>query len=276
MPPVRYVTVYGQRIAYYDLSNGPVLVLVHGFGTTSAIDWAQVIRPFAQHYRVIAVDNIGFGLSDKPDIAYTTQTFVDFLAQFLRELGIQHFYLAGESLGGQIAALYAAESDAPDSKIPRVDKLVLTDAAVFEPKATASAPQSDNHPVGLVPSTIEQYRKGIADFLFVNPAFASEAHAQDVYQLLLSYHSAPTAAALISQAGGTVAADHLRDHLKDIHVPTLIVWGENDKIIPIASADYIHRTITGSKLITVPQCGHAPGMEKPKEYLDIVLPFLAG
>src|ERR1035438_7792942 len=94
MPPVRYVSVYGQRMAYYDLSNGPVLVLVHGFGTSAAIDWAQVIRPLARHYRVIAIDNIGFGLSDKPNIAYTTQTFVDFLAEFLRELGITHFNLA--------------------------------------------------------------------------------------------------------------------------------------------------------------------------------------
>jgi pimeloyl-ACP methyl ester carboxylesterase len=134
MPPVRYVTVYGQRMAYYDLSNGPVLVLVHGFGTSAAIDWAQVIRPLAKHYRVIAIDNIGFGLSDKPNIAYTTQTFVDFLAEFLREMGVSHFNLAGESLGGQIAALYAAESAAPDSTIPKVDKLVLTDAVIFDPK----------------------------------------------------------------------------------------------------------------------------------------------
>ena len=274
MPPVRYVTVYGQRMAYYDLSNGPVLVLVHGFGTSGAIDWAQVIRPLAQHYRVIAIDNIGFGLSDKPNIAYTTQTFVDFLAEFLRELGITHFYLAGESLGGQISALYAAESAAPDAIIPKVDKLVLTDAVIFDPKGPVTWPPPDRMPSGLAPASVEEYRQGLAKGLFVNPAFATEAYARDVYQMLISYHSAPTAAALFSGAGGTAAQDYLRDHLKDIRIPTLVVWGSEDKIIPVTSGDYIHRTIAGSKYIAVPECGHAPGMEKPNVYVDAVVQFL--
>lgn len=275
MPPVRYVLVYGQRMAYYDLSNGPVLVLVHGLGTSSVIDWAQVFRQLSQHYRVIAVDNIGFGLSDKPSIAYSTQTFVDFLAQFIRELGIDHFNLAGESLGGQIAAMYAAESAAPDAKIPKVDKLILTDAAVYEAKAPTPGPPTNSRGVGLVPSTVEQYRKGLGNYLFVDPAFASVAYAQDVYQLLLSYHSAPTVEALMYGAGRSQTSDYLRDHLKDIQIPTLVIWGENDKLIPISNGEYVHRTIAGSKYVVVPRCGHAPGMEKPREYLDIVLPFLA-
>jgi 2-hydroxy-6-oxonona-2,4-dienedioate hydrolase len=274
MPPVRYVTVYGQRMAYYDLSNGPVLVLIHGFGTSAAIEWAQVIRPLSQHYRVIAIDNIGFGLSDKPNIAYTTQTFVDFLAEFLRELNITHFNLAGESMGGLIAALYAAESAAPGASIPIVDKVVLSDAAIFDPKGPVSWPPVDHKPTGLVPNSIEEYRQGLANGLFVNPAFATEAYARDVYQMLLTYHSAPTAAALFSGAGGTKSQDYLRDHLKDIRIPTLIIWGQNDKLIPVSSGDYIHQTIAGSKLIVVPECGHAPGMEKPAVYLENVLPFL--
>ena len=274
MPPVRYVMVYGQKMAYYDLSDGPVLVLIHGFGTSAAIDWAQVIRPLAQHYRVIAIDNIGFGLSDKPNIAYTTQTFVDFIAEFLRELGIHHFYLAGESMGGLIAALYAAESMASDSTASKVDKLVLSDAAIFDPKGPVTWPPKDHKPTGLVPSSVEDYRQGLADGLFFNPAFATKAYARDVYEMLMTYHSAPTAAALFSGAGGTKSEDYLRDHLKDIQIPTMIVWGQNDKIIPVSSGDYLHRTIAGSQLVVVPECGHAPGMEKPAVYLNAVVPFL--
>jgi pimeloyl-ACP methyl ester carboxylesterase len=274
MPPVRYVMVYGQKMAYYDLSNGPVLVLVHGFGTSAAIDWAQVIRPLSQHYRVIAIDNIGFGLSDKPNIAYTTQTFVDFIAQFLHELGISHFSLAGESLGGRIAALYAAESALPNATIPKVDKLVLSDAAIYDPKGPDSWPPSGRKLRGLLPSTVEQYRQGLASGLFVNPAFATEAYAQDVYQMLLSYHSAPTAEAITSGSGDIPANEYLRDHLQDIHIPTLIVWGHDDKLVPLASGDYIHKTVAGSRYVVVPECGHAPGMEKPSVYLDAVIPFL--
>lgn len=277
MPPVRYVMVYGQRMAYYDLSNGPVLVLVHGFGTSAAIDWAQVIRPLAKHYRVIAIDNIGFGLSDKPTISYTTQTFVDFLAEFLRELGITHFDLAGESMGGRIAALYAAESGAPDSTLPKVDKVVLSDPAIFDPKGPDSwPPQPGRRLTGLVASTVEQYRQGLADALFADhPSFATEAYARDVYQMLLTYHSGPAAEALVSGSAAAAARNDLRDRLQEIQIPTLIIWGQNDKLIPVSNGDYIHQTIAGSKYVVVPACGHAPGMELPDAYLDAVLPFLA-
>ena len=273
MPPVRYVMVYGQRMAYYDLSNGPVLVLVHGFGTSAAIDWAQVIRPLSKHYRVIAIDNIGFGLSDKPNIAYTTQTFVDFLAEFLREMGITHFYLAGESLGGQISAIYAAEA-AADATMPRVDKLVLGDAVIFDPNGPVAWPPPGTRPSGAAPATVEQYRQGLANWLFFNPALATEAYATDVHQMLMTYHSEPTAEALFSGSRGTVGLDYLRDHLKDIRIPTLVIWGHDDKITPVAGGDYVHRTIAGSQYVVVPECGHAPGMEKPSVYLDAVIPFL--
>jgi pimeloyl-ACP methyl ester carboxylesterase len=178
-------------------------------------------------------------------------------------------------MGGQIAALYAAESAAPDATLSKVDKLILSDAAIFDPKGPTTWPPTDPKPRGLVPTSLEEYRQGLADGLFFNPAFATEAYARDVYEMLLTYHSAPTAAALFSGAGGTRAQDYLRDHLKDIRIPTLIVWGRNDKIIPVTSGDYIHRTIAGSELVVVPECGHAPGMEKPGVYLNAVIPFLS-
>jgi 2-hydroxy-6-oxonona-2,4-dienedioate hydrolase len=121
---------------------------------------------------------------------------------------------------------------------------------------------------------VEEYRQGLAHGLFVNPAFATDAYARDVYQMLISYHSGPTAVSLFSGAGGTKAQDYLRDHLKDIHIPTLVVWGSEDKVIPVSSGDYIHRTIAGSEYVVVPECGHAPGMEKPSVYVELLVPFL--
>jgi pimeloyl-ACP methyl ester carboxylesterase len=114
----------------------------------------------------------------RPNIAYTTQTFVDFIAEFLREQGIHHFYLAGESMGGLIAALYAAESAAPDATISKVDKLVLSDAAIFDPKGPTTWPPTDQKPRGFVPSSVEEYRQGLADGLFFNPAFATVCFRQ--------------------------------------------------------------------------------------------------
>lgn len=142
MPPERFTTVFGQKIAYYDISNGPVLVLVHGYGTSATIDWGQVIRPLSEQYRVIAIDNIGFGDSAKPAIAYTMQTYVDFLAEFLRQMNIKHFYLDGESMGGGIVELYAIEAAQPGSNLPQVDKLIMSDPAAPVPSTPSDEARS--------------------------------------------------------------------------------------------------------------------------------------
>jgi len=71
LPPVKSVQVFGQEIVYYDAGTGPVVVLVHGFSTQARFDWGNVILPLARHHRVIALDQIGFGRSDKPQIDYS-------------------------------------------------------------------------------------------------------------------------------------------------------------------------------------------------------------
>ena len=276
MPPIRYVSVYGQRIAYYELGEGKTLVLLHGLGVSAAIDWAQVIRQLSLHYRVIAVDMIGFGNSDKPNIDYTSQTFVDFLAGFLQDLGVKHFYLAGESMGGGIVALYAAESAQPDSDLPKVDKAIITDGAVFNPNSPPP-PSTRNVPASLiyVPSTVKDYRDSLVKVLFTNhPSYASDAYSRDVYQLLMGYHSASTIQAMIARPGVSLDSDYIHQHLKDINIPTLIIWGKEDGVIPSIQGDYIHSVITDSKYVVIPDCGHAPAIEMPNAYLREVLAFL--
>jgi pimeloyl-ACP methyl ester carboxylesterase len=133
LPAKHSVPVFGQKIAYYDTGSGPVVVLVHGFGSQARFDWGNVILPLAKQHRVLALDQIGFGSSDKPFIDYSIQTYVDFLGEFLRTLNIHEFTLVGESLGGWISALYTIESLAPENTgphaLPRPQRLILEDAA---------------------------------------------------------------------------------------------------------------------------------------------------
>ena len=137
LPAKKNVAVFGQRIAYYDAGSGPVVVLVHGFASEARFDWGNVILPLAKRHRVIALDQIGFGASEKPLIDYSIQTYVDFLGEFLRVLKVKEFTLAGESLGGWISALYTIEALAPENQgvfaLPRPGKLVLEDAAGMAP-----------------------------------------------------------------------------------------------------------------------------------------------
>ena len=113
LPMKKTVPVFGQRIAYYDTGSGPVVVLVHGFASEARFDWGNVILPLARRHRVIALDQIGFGASEKPLIDYSIQTYVDFLGEFLRVLKVKEFTLVGESLGGWISALYTIEALGP-------------------------------------------------------------------------------------------------------------------------------------------------------------------
>src|ERR1700741_2253969 len=110
-PADKTIMVFGQAIHYFDMGSGPVVVLLHGLGSRKD-DWLPVLEP----------QQSVFGKSEKPLLDYSVQTYVDFLHEFLRQLKVEKASLVGESLGGWIAALYAAENGGGAHLIP-VDKL---------------------------------------------------------------------------------------------------------------------------------------------------------
>src|SRR5580704_3421526 len=110
LPARRSVAIFGQRIEYYDVGAGPTVVLLHGLGSSAKGDWGACIMRLSAHHRVLAPDQLGFGASDKPMIDYGIQTWVDVLGEFLRVEGARDFALAGESLGGWIAAQYTIQA----------------------------------------------------------------------------------------------------------------------------------------------------------------------
>jgi pimeloyl-ACP methyl ester carboxylesterase len=283
MPAVRFTQTLGETIAYYELGEGPALVLIHGSGVSAAIDWGQVIRSLSQHYRVIALDLIGHGQSSKPNLAYTYETYVSFVGEFLQDLGITHCYLAGESMGGGIVTLYAIEAAQPGSGLPKVDKLVITDGAVPVPgkwppapgpQAAANLYRSTGHGV----ATWQDYKTLLNRGLFVDPSYATDEYAKDAWKLVMSYQNGAAqwlAAPPDSPAALAVNALY-QEHLKDIKAPTLIVWGENDVLIPVANTEYIHGAIAGSRVLVYPKTGHAPAVEHPQKYVEDVRRFLDG
>src|SRR5215470_5764268 len=110
------VLVFGQKIQYVEAGSGPTVILLHGLGGSSQV-WNFNIGPLAEKYHVVVPDQIGFGKSDKPLVNYRIRTYVDFLDQFCKQLKIEKATLVGNSMGGWIAATFAAAF--PD----RVDKL---------------------------------------------------------------------------------------------------------------------------------------------------------
>ena len=107
MPPEKVVEILGQHIHYYEAGEGDTIILLHGLGASADI-WAANIPALSPHYHVVVPDQLGFGNSDKPPIEYKIQTWVEFLDLFMQALNIPKATVVGNSLGGWIAADFAA------------------------------------------------------------------------------------------------------------------------------------------------------------------------
>jgi triacylglycerol lipase len=266
LPPKKTVRVFGQRIAYYDVGDGPVLVLLHGFASEARFDWGDVILPLAMSHRVIALDEIGFGASSKPAIDYSIQTYVDFLGEFLRILKITQFDLAGESFGGWTAALYTIEALSPNNTgafaLPKPERLVLEDAAGISATPPMIIP---------VAGTIADAR-GIA-IIFYDKSKVTDEFVRESFTMKLQANDGGTQRSLSSNP--RLWGELVGGRLSAINIPTLVVWGGNDEIVPLDHGRVFAAGIAGAKLEIIPECGHVPSLEKPEAFLSVVLPFLA-
>ena len=261
-PQDKTITVFGQSIHYFDMGSGPVVVLLHGLGSRKE-DWVPVLEPMAQKYRLLVPDQIGFGRSDKPLLDYSIQTYVDFLNEFLRQLKVEKASLVGESLGGWIAGLYAVEISGGAHMIP-VERLVLVDAAGLK---------QDTPIPDLNPSSLAAMR-GVMEAVFYDTSWVNEDALRKIFTDKLAVHDGYTVRSFLGNP--TREKERLDDRLASIKVPTLVVWGRQDKLLPIASGERYAAGIAGAKLVSFEKCGHDPPIEKTEEFLAAVVAFLGG
>ena len=260
MPAERTVGVFGETIHYWDAGSGPVVVLLHGLGDRKD-SWLRVLTEMSTTHRMIAPDQIGFGKSDKPLLDYCVQTYVDFLNEFLHQLNVQKASLVGESLGGWIAALYTAES-ASDAKMVPVEKLVLVDAAGLEQHS--SVPD-------LNPSTLEQMRH-VMELVFYDTSWLNDAALHRIFTDKLSVNDGYTVHAILSNP--RINSERVDNRLGDIKAPTLVVWGQQDQLVPLEMGQKYASGIAGAKLVTYDKCGHVPPAEHTAEFVKALSEFL--
>jgi pimeloyl-ACP methyl ester carboxylesterase len=267
LPAQKSIPVFGQKIVYYDAGTGPVVVLVHGFGSQARFDWGNVINQLAEHHRVIALDQIGFGSSDKPFIDYSVQTYVDFLGEFLRTLKVDRFTLAGESLGGWISALYTIEaldkSNTGPYALPVPTKLILEDAA-----GVVSIKDALSHIA--VPGTLADVR-GVA-IVFHDKSRVTDDFVRENFALQLKANDGFTKRSFANNP--KTDSEVVADRIKTITIPTLVIWGGDDELIPIAQGRAYAAGIPGAKFVVIPECGHGPSVEKPADFIAAAIPFI--
>ena len=259
----KYATVFGAKIHYLEAGSGPVVILLHGLGGSSA-NWAPTISPLAKKYRVLVPDQIGFGKSDKPMLNYRVSTLVDFLDGFYKQAGVQKASLVGNSLGGFTAAAFAIAH--PE----KVEKLVLVDAAGFAVTGDLD-PKVLN---GLNPSTRQQVKDLLSLVFYDNRQFSSDMAVDVFLASRVTAGDQYTIQRFIDSIGR--GEDMLDGKLGAIKQPTLIIWGREDRLTQLAMGQRFNKEIGGSQLFIIEKCGHVPQLEKPAEFNAGLLKFLAG
>jgi len=259
MPTEKTVQVFGQKIVFYEAGAGPNVILIHGLGA-DASSWMFNIAALSEKYHVLALDQIGFGRSSKPLVDYKIGTFVDFLREFMRVLGIPKTTLVGSSLGGWIAADFTARN--PEM----VEKLVLVGAAGIKPTG-------DPKPaVDLNPATLEGTRRVLESIVY-DKRWVNDQMVQQAFEKRLRTSDGYTIERVL--AGVFAGNQYLDDKLGSIHAPTLVVWGRNDELTPLSSGERFQKGIAGAKIVVFDQCGHIPQMEQAAEFNRTLLEFLA-
>lgn len=257
------ITVFGAKIRYLEAGDAakPTVILLHGLGA-NAESWQFNIAAIAANYHVIAPDQVGFGKSDKPLIKYRVGTFVDFLDKFMSELKIEKATLIGNSMGGWVSALMAV-------KYPnRVEKIVLADAAGLLPSGEINFDEIYQ----LNNSTRDEIRANLKR-IFANQAYSqNEAIVEQFMTARITTGDGYTINSLIESIKRK--EDFVDARLGEIKKPTLIIWGKQDGLIPVADAATFNKGIAGSQIIVFDQCGHVPQVEKAADFNKEVLKFL--
>ncbi|MEZ5427410.1 MAG: alpha/beta hydrolase [Pyrinomonadaceae bacterium] len=268
-----FAEVDGATVHYQEFGDPsrPTLILIHGY-TASTHVWRTVAPMLAEmDFHVIAVDLLGFGYSDKPAwFDYTIDSQARMVMRLMNVLGIGQATLVGSSYGGAVASILTL--DYPE----RVSKLVLVSAVCND--------EAKNNPL-LRLATVPGVGEVLAPFLLdskallkyrMNETFAPENKHLVTQERVDSVHRPLSAAdahhSVLKSARRWRAGRVQRDaHLID--QPTLLIWGEDDSVIPIHNGFKLHREILNSRFVVFRQCGHIPSEEAPDNFVEIVTAF---
>jgi triacylglycerol lipase len=260
----KQVELFGQKIYYLEAGSGPEVILLHGLGGDKG-NWRMTLPVLAARFHVYAPDQIGFGQSDKPQINYRVATLVDFLNAFYKKVGISKATLVGNSLGGWVAMDFALQY--PD----KVNRLVLVDSGGYSFKRTGGVAPAREVLLGLNPSSLAGTKQLMA-IVFHNKAFSTDAVAEQVFTEHLRKNDGYTINRFVDSI---LRGDDVVDgKLGAIKTPTLIVWGRDDMLIPLATAKALAEDIAGSQTVVLDECGHVPQVECAAPFNDALVKYL--
>ena len=266
-----FIETNSGRAAFIQAGSGPLLILLHGLGTSSET-WLPTIRELADRFTVIAPDLVGHGRSSGAPLRGSVEPLVKALDDLCAELGLESAAVAGHSLGGLVAVRFAL------SHPGRVSHLVLVDAGGIGEEMSwllrlAAIPLLGKLVFG--PSRL--WLKHYNDRLFVPPGNVDT-------NLLRSIHRSRTlhvtagfmrrAVGLSADLLGPVESAYLLPRLGEIAAPVLVLWGEQDRLFPVEQLESVRETCPQVEIHTFPDVGHWPYAEVPDEFNAALIEFL--
>jgi pimeloyl-ACP methyl ester carboxylesterase len=272
----RHVSIHGHDVGFRLAGEGDAVVLVHGMAGSSDT-WRAVIGPLARTHRVLAPDLLGHGESAKPTGDYSLGAYASGLRDLMGVVGIERATVVGNSLGGGVAMQLAYQH--PEL----VERLVLVDSGGLGREVSwilraLTLPAAEYVMPLVFPSFVRRW--GDAVDRFVSSHGWSAPHVAEIWHAYGSLTEVEnrqafvrTLRAVIDPGGQTVSA---RDRLYlAAAVPTMVVWGEDDPIIPVEHAYQAHQAMPGSRLEVMAGVGHFPQVERPRAFLELVEDFMS-
>lgn len=271
----RWVSVQGYRLRYIEAGRGPAALLLHGFAGSSD-DWRPTVELLARAgYRAVAIDCLGFGESDKPaDAPYSLELIAGLYAEALGRLGVGRAAIVAHSMGGKYAlatamlhprlisglALAASDGFAEASPLTRLGGWPLVGAGLIWLSARPRLVR------GMLSAAFYAPAGHVTDELVgrARAAFLGPANRRALTALSRRYDATD------------LRASGLRARLGELRAPALLIWGEEDRIFPVAHGRVAAAEIPGARLLTIPRCGHFPQLEAARLFHGALLGFLAG
>lgn len=240
-----------KGLRFVDEGQGQVLFLLHGlFGALS--NWEGVVNRFSRNYRVVIPM---LPIYEMPIREAGLDGLRQFVEDFVAQKNLTNMIIMGNSLGGHVALMYCLKNAS------KVNKLILTGSSgLFEDSMGGSYPKRGNY----------QYIKERVSYTFYNPDVATKELIDEIFEVT---NSIPKCLRIVAIAK-SAQRNNMADEIPNIRIPTLLVWGLNDTITPAMVAHEFNRLIPNSQLKFIDKCCHAPMMEHPETFNEIVEDFL--
>jgi len=263
------------KVNYMEIGEAterPTVVFVHGL-SGSWQNWLENIPDFARSHRVLAPDLPGFGHSPLPPWRISIESYGRFLHEFCDALAVGDCVVVGNSMGGFVSA------EAARAEPERFEKLVLASAAGVSHARMRKAPAETaaRMAAGAAPLILKVQERGLLRPRLRAATFRGLVHAPNrlrIELLVELFANGVRNPGLLAAVQGLVGYDFL-DKLEDVAVPTLIVWGRNDRIVPAQDARGYAERLRNSRTVIFDETGHLPQLERPVRFNRILETFLA-